>query len=138
MISKHYALVLALLSLPGLAAAAPEAKPRVHPSRTKLQPCQVPGNEKEVAAFCGTYEVWENRAAKSGRKIGLKVVLVPALSPKPEPDAIFFLAGGPGQAVSPLAGFLIDDELRKNRDYVFIDQRTPSASAARSWRRGPT
>lgn len=125
MISKYQTLALVLLFLPGLAAAAPPAqssKP-VHPSRTKLQPCKVPGPNQKVDAFCGTYEVWENRAARSGRKIGLKVVLVPALSPKPEPDPIFFFAGGPGQAASPLAGVLVDDELRKHRDFVFIDQR---------------
>lgn len=123
--SKHRCLTLAFLafSVPGILGAAPEAKPPVHPSRAKLQPCKVPGDGKEVEAFCGTYEVWENRAAKSGRKIGLKVVLVPALSPNPKPDPVFFFAGGPGQAASPLAGVLLDDELLKERDFVFIDQR---------------
>lgn len=117
MISKYHALLLALLAAPVLAGAAP------HPSRTKLQPCKVPGRGGEVEAFCGTYEVWENRAAKSGRKIGLKVVLIPALSPDLKPDPVFFFAGGPGQAASPLAGQLVDDELRKDRDFIFIDQR---------------
>ena len=125
MMLKRYALALALLFLPGLAAAAstPKTQPPVHPSRTKLQPCKIPGARGETDAFCGTYEVWENRAAKSGRKIGLKVVLIPSLSPNPEPDPIFFFAGGPGQAATPLAGNLTDEELRKHRDFVFIDQR---------------
>ncbi len=121
MISKHHALLLALLAVPAITPAVMGAAP--HPSRTKLQPCKVPGRGGEAEAFCGTYEVWENRAAKSGRKIGLKVVLIPALSPHPKPDPVFFFAGGPGQAASPLAGQLFDDELRKDRDFIFIDQR---------------
>lgn len=121
MISKSCALLLALLAIPAITPAVMAAAP--HPSRAKLQPCKVPARGGEAEAFCGTYEVWENRAAKSGRKIGLKVVLIPALSPNPKPDPVFFFAGGPGQAASPLAGQLVDDELRKNRDFVFIDQR---------------
>src|SRR5688572_173885 len=117
MIAKHHILFLALLAVPNLAGAAP------HPSRAKLQPCKVPGDGREIEAFCGTYQVWENRAAKSGRKISLKMVLIPALSPNPKPDPVFFFAGGPGQAASPLAGNLVDDELRKDRDFIFIDQR---------------
>lgn len=117
MISKHHALVLALLAVPTLAGASP------HPSRAKLQPCKVPGDGREIEAFCGTYQVWENRAAKSGRKISLKMVLIPSLSPNPKPDPVFFFAGGPGQAASPLAGNLYDRELRKERDFIFIDQR---------------
>jgi pimeloyl-ACP methyl ester carboxylesterase len=115
MITKYSALLLLLLAAP--ATAAP------HPSRTKLQPCKVPGQGGEAEAFCGTYEVWENRAAKSGRKIGLKVVLIPALSANPKPDPIFYFAGGPGQAASPLAGNLAGDSLLEDRDAVFIDQR---------------
>ena len=30
-------------------------------------------------AYCGKVEVWENRAAQSGRKLALKVVLLPGL-----------------------------------------------------------
>lgn len=116
-------MIAALLAFPVLAGAAPEAKPPVHPSRSKLQPCKVPGDGNEVDAFCGTYQVWENRAAKSGRKIGLKVVVLPALSASPKPDAVFFFAGGPGQAASPIAGDFAGDPLQKERDVVFVDQR---------------
>jgi len=122
MISKHPAFCLALaafLMLPALAGAAP-----VHPSRSKLQPCKIPaGDGNEAAAFCGTYPVWENRAAKSGRKISLKVVVMPALSQAPKPDPIFFFAGGPGQAASTIAGGFAGDPLLDDRDVVFVDQR---------------
>lgn len=115
MISKTFTSLLLLLAVPALADP--------HPSRTRLQPCKVPGRSGEVAALCGTHEVWENRVAKSGRKIGLKVVVLPALSPNPKPDPVFFFAGGPGQAASLGAGFVAEDPLRQDRDLVFIDQR---------------
>ena len=69
--------VLSLASLPALAAAKPE--------QPKLQPCKVPGEKGPVDARCATYKVWENREAKSGRKIGVKVVVLPALSATPKP-----------------------------------------------------
>src|SRR6185295_1425113 len=115
-------LTFAILALPALAAtgaAAPSPASRA-PSRAKLQPCKA---GHEAGALCGTYRVWENRAAKSGRKIGLKIVLLPALSSHPKPDAIFFLAGGPGQAATTIADSLAGDPLRRDRDLVFVDQR---------------
>lgn len=91
--------------------------------RVKLEPCNSPLLTKD--AGCGKYEVFEDRAAKSGRKIALNLLVLPALSAKPAPDPIFMLAGGPGQgavAVSKIAGdYLI--KLRRDRDIVFVDQR---------------
>lgn len=107
---------IAVLALSLPAAAAPNASPRL----AQLHPCE---GGSEIGALCGTYQVWENRAAKSGRKISLKVVVLPALSSHPKPDPIFFLAGGPGQAATDLAGGLAGDPLRRNRDLVYVDQR---------------
>jgi len=105
--------VLALVSFASLPSFA-----------AKLAPCKVPGKEKKpVAALCGTYPVWENREAKSGRKIRLKIVVLPALSADPLPDAIFDFAGGPGEADTTYAGDLAEYPLRRERDLVFIDQR---------------
>ncbi len=91
--------------------------------RMKLEPCNLAGLTQE--ARCGKYEVFEDRAAKSGRKIALNLLVLPATGEKPAPDPIFFLAGGPGQgAVSVIAGagdYL--SELRGEREIVFIDQR---------------
>jgi pimeloyl-ACP methyl ester carboxylesterase len=107
----------AIALLPGAAQAA-------HPSLSKLAPCQIPGKNKQpVAALCGTYEVWENREAKAGRKIRLKIVVLPALSADPLPDAIVDFAGGPGEADTASAGSLATYPLRQERDLVFIDQR---------------
>ena len=43
-----------------------------------LTDCRLQGLEN--AARCGTLEVWEDRGAQSGRKINIKVAVVPARS----------------------------------------------------------
>ncbi len=112
------ALAAAVLT-PALAAAKPA--PKAAPA--KLQPCKVPGEKGPVDARCATYQVWENREAKSGRKIGLKVVVLPALSAKPKPDPVFLLGGGPGEAIATDAGYYAGHPLNRDRDLVFINQR---------------
>ncbi len=61
--------------------------------RVILNPCRIPKVEGEVR--CGTYEVFENREARKGRRIALKIVVLPALNPQLVPDALFILAGVP-------------------------------------------
>jgi pimeloyl-ACP methyl ester carboxylesterase len=112
-------LILAsFVSLPSFAAQA------AHPSRSKLSPCKVSGSKgKPADALCGIYQVWENREAKAGRKIGLKVVVFPARSSNPLPDPVFYLSGGPGAAATQGAGDYAEFRLRQARDLVLIDQR---------------
>lgn len=76
-------------------------------------------------ALCGTLEVWENRATRSGPKVPLNVVVLRAFSSTPAEDAVFFLAGGPGQAATEVAGAVLPSlaRLRPQRDLVFVDQR---------------
>jgi pimeloyl-ACP methyl ester carboxylesterase len=77
-----------------------------------------------LQALCGTVDVYENRASRSGRKIALNVMILPTVSNTPAADAIFGFAGGPGQAATtaiPLASFIAP--LRQERDVVLIDQR---------------
>lgn len=87
----------------------------------KPHACRVPGSEKEV--LCATYPVWENRETRQGRKIGLNIVILPALGPDKQPDPIFELGGGPGQAIAAVAGYYAGSDLRQKRDMVFVDQR---------------
>ena len=63
-------------------------------SRVALKPCQQPDVDGE--ALCGTYDVYENRAAKSGRKISMNIVVLPAMDLAHAPDPVFCLSGGPG------------------------------------------
>ncbi|MGZ3460235.1 MAG: alpha/beta hydrolase, partial [Archangium sp.] len=88
-----------------------------------LKPCRLEGAGRQ--ALCGTYEVWEDRAAKKGRKVPLKVVVVPALASSPEVDPLVLLAGGPGQGAARLAGDMVPllERIHRNRDLVFVDQR---------------
>jgi pimeloyl-ACP methyl ester carboxylesterase len=88
-----------------------------------LKPCTLPGVIGE--AQCGILDVYENRREMRGRRIYLKVVVLPALKPKPSPQALFILAGGPGQAASKEAAFMARTfaQVRRERDIVLVDQR---------------
>jgi pimeloyl-ACP methyl ester carboxylesterase len=117
----------ALALLFGLSPCAPlaaDSNAAPHLSRARLSTCVLAGEEgSKVDALCGAYEVWENRATRAGRKIGLKVVVLPALSPQPRPDPIFYFGGGPGEAIAEEAGYAAAEPERQERDLVFINQR---------------
>ena len=92
-------------------------------SRLSLQRCElqdVPGDVR-----CGTYEVFEDRSAKSGRTIKLKLVILKSLGSKPAADAIFPLHGGPGAPATGLVELANDmlKPVRQDHDLVFVDQR---------------
>lgn len=88
-----------------------------------LEECRLPG--VEAPARCGTYEVWENRAARSGRRIKLDIAVIPARLRSHDPDPIVVLAGGPGQGAVSLADEVMPLFARLNdaRDIVLVDQR---------------
>jgi len=113
------AVLCALLALPACTRSA-----GAEPSRKMvLKPCRLEGVGRQ--ALCGTQEVWEDRAAKKGRKVPLKVVVVPALAASPEPDPLVLLAGGPGQGAAKLAGQMVPvlERIQRTRDLLFVDQR---------------
>jgi pimeloyl-ACP methyl ester carboxylesterase len=90
-----------------------------------LTPCKAAGGRSE--GFCGTYEVFENRASRSGRKIKLNLMVLPTHAAKPQPDPVFLLAGGPGEsAVQAFPG--LEQQLSPDRDAVLVDQRGAGAS----------
>src|SRR5207245_9693356 len=68
---RRLALILILLS-PSCSRLRPPPS-----ALDRLKPC--PSSEAPTDAYCGKVEVWENRAAQSGRKLALKVVLLPGL-----------------------------------------------------------
>jgi len=101
---------------------------RQNGSKLVLNDCEIQGLPGK--AKCGTLEVYENRAAKRGRKIALKIVVLPATSDKREPDPFVYFAGGPG-------GSAVDDargigrafpQIREHRDMLFVDQRGTGGS----------
>ncbi len=93
----------------------------------KLEDCPLdtPGSGGQEKALCGQYEVLENRDQPDGRKISLHVVVLKAVSRSPEPDPVFLLAGGPGQAASEFFLYLLNslDRVRQKHDLVMLDQR---------------
>lgn len=105
------------------------------PQRTeiRLAPCRAAG----ILARCGTFSVLETRdergqrAEPRGRTIPIAITVLPAISGEPKTDPVFFLAGGPGQAATELAAFVLSTlgDLRYERDLVLIDQRGTGESS---------
>jgi pimeloyl-ACP methyl ester carboxylesterase len=92
-------------------------------SLDRLHPCKI--DEGPTEAFCGQYKVFEDRQAKTGRQIPLKVVIAPALRRVPKPDPLFVFEGGPGGGAATLAQYHapIFKRFQTDRDIVMIDQR---------------
>ena len=88
--------------------------------------CRVKGIE--IALRCTDLTVVEDRERSNdptARRIAIHVVVIPALARKAEPDAVFVLAGGPGQSATDVAGSLFPllARLGRDRDVVLVDQR---------------
>lgn len=126
LVARHglpVALTLALVVT--AVAAVANAQPAL-----ELDDCRLDG--VSVPARCGSLTVFEDRATGAGRTIDLNIVVIPAVSGSPEPDPLFFLAGGPGQAATDVAQVVLSRlaEVRRSRDIVFVDQRGTGGSAA--------
>ena len=98
----------------------------------KLVPCEVPGAspDAKLKVMCGSLDVFEDRAKRSGRKINIAVQVYPATGPKKEPDPLFYIAGGPGSSAIEDAPYIAEDfaKVRETRDLVFVDQRGTGSS----------
>ncbi|MCC6587448.1 MAG: alpha/beta hydrolase [Bryobacterales bacterium] len=95
----------------------------------KLKPCT--SDEGPTDAYCGKLEVFENRASNTGRKIALKIVLLPGLSRNTTTDPLFYLAGGPGTGAAKMARNIKElfRDIQTERDIVLVDQRGTGDSA---------
>jgi pimeloyl-ACP methyl ester carboxylesterase len=116
---------LVLFLCPVLPAAVQEIR---KPSRIELTPCDVPGVDEKLR--CASYEVFEDRASRQGRKIRLKIVVYPATGPSREPDPLIYIPGGPGSSATEDSPFIARQlaAIRARRDLVFIDQRGTGGS----------
>jgi pimeloyl-ACP methyl ester carboxylesterase len=92
-------------------------------TRPPLAPCLLVGVHE--IALCGTVLVYENRTTRSGRRIPLRVVVLPARENPATRDPVVFLTGGPGLAATEDADFAarIFAPLHDRRDIVLVDQR---------------
>lgn len=92
----------------------------------QTHPCVV--GAKKLASLCGTFRVYEDRAAHAGRTIDIHFIVVKAKHPAHR--AIFWNPGGPGAGATQFAGPLADGAgerflttLRDSYDLVFVDDR---------------
>jgi pimeloyl-ACP methyl ester carboxylesterase len=72
---------------------------------------------------CGYLTVPENRLNPKSRTIRILVARVKAVSDKPKPDPIVFLAGGPGGAGTLSAPGEVAGGMNADRDVIFVNQR---------------
>jgi len=113
-----------------LAQAEPVTRTR---GQLKFHPCtltsaQAAGN---VEAQCATMDVPENPAVPAGRKIALKIAWLESKNDgAPDLEPVFFIAGGPGQSATEVAGIVevALAETRKQRDIFLVDQRGTGGS----------
>jgi len=98
-----------------------------HPVDLPLRPCTLDG---AVVARCGTLRVPENRGVAKGRTIPLRIAVVPARDGGSSPDALLYLAGGPGG--SAIANAVTVRQLfsgvNQRRDILLVDQRGAGSS----------
>ena len=71
----------------------------------------------------GSYVVFEDKEARSGRLIKLDLVILHATGSNPKPDPLFYLAGGPGQANVDMYRGYVESWVRLDRDIVFVNMR---------------
>jgi pimeloyl-ACP methyl ester carboxylesterase len=110
-----FAALLALAALPAPAA--------------ELSPCRLRGVEH--AALCGELQRALDPASPQGTQISLHYAVLPALARNKKPDPVFFIAGGPGQSATALAGTAsrLLARFGMRRDIVLVDQRGTGRSA---------
>lgn len=102
------------------------------PAETEKCELSAAGGRISVSALCGTLEVAEDRGRSDGRSIELAWAVVEARTASPEPDPVFFLAGGPGQSARDVAPVIANalSDINRTRDLIFLDQRGTGGSNA--------
>ncbi|NVJ98312.1 MAG: alpha/beta fold hydrolase [Alphaproteobacteria bacterium] len=119
--SLQKAMTAGLLALAGLMPAG--AQQSLSDNQDPTEPCFIPGIRERVR--CMTLEVPLDYDNPDGRKIDVFTAIVPARGSNAEKDALWLLAGGPGQAAAEWGG-LAKTALRaihQKRDIVLMDQR---------------
>ena len=88
----------------------------------------------KTKALCGTLDVPENRQLplSENNKIELNLVVLPKFKEESKKLPVMFLAGGPGQAATELAGMLNGPlhSVRQESDIILVDQRGTGKSSA--------
>src|SRR5919109_1368363 len=114
--------------LPGLAVLSLVSPAHASSTGLSVRPCNIPGISSP--ARCGTFEVWENRDARKGRRIAIRFYVVPASGTARVTEAVAFFSGGPGEAATDSAAWVTTDlaDVRDGRDLLFVDLRGTGGS----------
>jgi pimeloyl-ACP methyl ester carboxylesterase len=92
-----------------------------------LEDCTIGEN---VEARCGRLLVPEDRSVRGGRRIPLRIAVIPATR-QPSAGALFYLEGGPGGAATESANHVNNTfgPVARDRDLVLVDQRGTGGSS---------
>lgn len=118
--------LLPLVILLLVTSCSPGTRTTVPEQAITLEDCSLTSaSGAQTDARCGTLIVPEDRATPGGRTVELNIAVIPAIKRKPEPDALFLLAGGPGQsAIEAFPAMLpMIFNIHQDRDIVLVDQR---------------
>ena len=107
------------------------------PASVSLKPCEVSaaGAGREQA-LCGTWDVFEDRQRRTGRKIALRSSCFrppggqSGANGTKAADPLFYIPGGPGSSATEDAPYVAGEfaKIREHRDLVFVDQRGTGGS----------
>jgi len=113
-----------------LAVALAGCRPGGGDPLAQLDGCRIPGVDREV--LCGSVTVPEDPDRPNGATLAVRFAVVPAVARNKQPDPLFVLAGGPGQAATRVARQMLPvlHEVNARRDIVFVDQRGTGGSHA--------
>jgi pimeloyl-ACP methyl ester carboxylesterase len=128
-LNNHLPTILRRLLVGAVAAATLAAcRPGGGDAVAQLEGCRIPGVDREVR--CGTVSMPENPDQPQGKTIEIRFAVVPAVARNKQPDPVFVLAGGPGQAATRTGRQMLAvlNEVNSRRDIVFIDQRGTGGS----------
>ncbi|HET9024330.1 MAG TPA: alpha/beta fold hydrolase [Burkholderiaceae bacterium] len=117
-------LLIGAVATTALAACRPGGNDAV----AQLEGCRIPGVDRE--ARCGTVTMPEDPDQPQGRTIEVRFAVVAAVARNKQPDPVFVLAGGPGQAATRTGRQMLAvlNEVNARRDIVFVDQRGTGGS----------
>ena len=122
---------LLLLACFTLAASPSPQSPPASPGPLKAASCRI--GETRAAAICGTLTVFENRATRTGRTIGIHFIVIKAAHSTQR--AIAFNPGGPGVSATAMASDFADTTtgafatLHQEYDLLLVDNRGTGESA---------
>ena len=130
----HAALLLCLAAAGPVALMTPRPSHAAPVAALALSACELrqPQGLTLTQARCGQLAVAENPADPHGRRIELRVAVVPAVSTRKRADPLFVLAGGPGMAATDFYASVapVFEPIRRDRDIVLVDQRGTGGSNA--------